>query len=54
MISHDLHIILVSSEAAAVWQLSADDLGDGDILDSDTLLDEKDLKKPAPEELKGH
>ena len=42
----------VSSEAAAVWQLSADDIGDGDILDSDTLLDEKDMKNPAPEELK--
>ncbi|XP_031563050.1 anamorsin homolog [Actinia tenebrosa] len=39
---------------AKIWALSTQDIDDEDveILDSDTLLDEDDLKKPDPESLK--
>lgn len=29
-----------------VWQLSSDDIGESDLIDTDELLDENDLKKP--------
>ena len=43
------------SAAAAVWSLSGSDMMDDDvdIIDTDTLLDEEDLKKPDPESLRG-
>lgn len=36
---------------ATVWKLS--DTVDDDLIDSDQLLDEDDMKKPDPENLKG-
>ncbi len=41
--------------AAQVWTLSAQDMMDDDVdlMDSDELLDEEDLKKPDPESLRG-
>lgn len=36
---------------ASVWKL--DDIVDDDIIDPDSLLDDDDFKKPAPESLKG-
>ncbi|XP_074645159.1 anamorsin homolog [Tubulanus polymorphus] len=39
-------------KTAAVWSLSANDVLDDDIIDSDALLDEEDLKKPDPKSLK--
>ncbi|TMS05087.1 Anamorsin [Larimichthys crocea] len=37
-----------------MWTLSANDMGDDDVdlVDSDALLDEEDLKKPDPASLK--
>ncbi|XP_001632585.2 anamorsin homolog [Nematostella vectensis] len=42
------------TSAAQIWTLSAQDIDDEDVdlLDSDTLLDEDDLKKPDPLSLK--
>jgi len=42
----------VDENAAAVWTLSANDMMDDDLIDSDALLDENDLKKPDPETLR--
>ncbi|CAH1780159.1 unnamed protein product [Owenia fusiformis] len=44
----------VDTNVAKVWSLSANDMLDDDIdiMDSDELLDEDDLKKPDPESLK--
>ncbi|CAN0366544.1 unnamed protein product, partial [Lampetra planeri] len=44
----------VDPKAAAVWALSANDMGDDDIelIDSDQLLEEEDLRRPDPSELK--
>ncbi|XP_065828783.1 anamorsin homolog [Oscarella lobularis] len=44
----------VDSNVAKVWTLSAADLNDDDVelLDSDELLDEDDLKRPDPESLR--
>nr|Q4V7N8.2 RecName: Full=Anamorsin; AltName: Full=Cytokine-induced apoptosis inhibitor 1; AltName: Full=Fe-S cluster assembly protein DRE2 homolog [Xenopus laevis] len=43
----------VDPAAAKLWTLSASDMNDDDvdILDSDELLDQEDLKKPAPSSL---
>lgn len=45
---------MVSSDAAKVWSLAADDMMDDDVdlIDADTLLNEDDLKKPDPFDLK--
>jgi len=52
-----LNVIIadVVAEARKVWTLSANDVLDDDVelLDSDTLLDEDDFKKPDPTTLKG-
>ncbi|CAL1592408.1 unnamed protein product [Knipowitschia caucasica] len=44
----------LDSNTANLWTLSAKDMADDDVdlLDSDTLLDEEDLKKPEPASLK--
>ncbi|XP_064640772.1 anamorsin homolog [Lineus longissimus] len=44
----------VEANAAAVWTLSANDMGDDDIdlVDEEELLDEDDLKKPDPASLR--
>lgn len=44
-----------SKDVAAVWALSADDMLDDDLdlIDSDELLDDVDLKKPDPASLRG-
>ncbi|XP_072291311.1 anamorsin [Eucyclogobius newberryi] len=44
----------LDSNAAKMWTLSANDMADDnvDLLDSDALLDEEDLKKPEPTSLK--
>ncbi|XP_061432191.1 anamorsin-like isoform X2 [Lethenteron reissneri] len=44
----------VDPKAAAVWALSANDMGDDEIelIDSDQLLEEEDLRRPDPSELK--
>ncbi|KAL1450481.1 hypothetical protein WDU94_002845 [Cyamophila willieti] len=39
-------------DVAAVWKLDADDIADDDLIDSDQLLNEDDLKKPDPASLK--
>ncbi|GAB1607319.1 anamorsin-like, partial [Argonauta hians] len=41
-----------TADTAKIWSLSANDLDDDDILDSDTLLNEDDMKKPDPNSLK--
>lgn len=45
----------MTEETAKVWSLSANDILDDevDIIDSDLLLDEDDLKKPDPASLRG-
>ncbi|XP_020790392.1 anamorsin [Boleophthalmus pectinirostris] len=44
----------LDSNTAKMWTLSANDMADDDVdlLDSDALLDEEDLKKPEPASLK--
>lgn len=44
--------VKVDENAAKVWTLSADDALDEELIDSDLLLDEDDLKKPDPSTLK--
>ncbi|XP_014781105.1 anamorsin [Octopus bimaculoides] len=41
-----------AADTAKIWSLSANDLDDDDLLDSDTLLNEDDLIKPNPSSLK--
>lgn len=45
-----------TTDAAKVWTLSANDALDDDVelLDSDQLLDDEDLKLPDPSSLKGN
>lgn len=40
-------------DTAAVWALSASDMMDDDVIDSDDLLQEEDLLKPDPSALRG-
>uniref|UniRef100_A0A8D8TFT1 Anamorsin homolog n=1 Tax=Cacopsylla melanoneura TaxID=428564 RepID=A0A8D8TFT1_9HEMI len=41
-----------AKDVAAVWKLDADDIAEDDLIDSDQLLNEEDLKKPDPASLK--
>ena len=65
----DIHLLVVctikldcvldgvtAASTAAVWSLSGNDMMDDDldIMDSDELLDDEDLKKPDPASLKGN
>ena len=45
----------IKDATAAVWALSANDMMDDDVdlIDSDELLDDIDLKKPDPASLRG-
>lgn len=40
------------TSARDIWALSANDMLDDDIIDSDDLLDEEDIKKPDPDSLR--
>jgi len=46
---------VIKDEAVKAWTLSANDMFDDDVdvLDSDDVLDDLDLKKPDPATLKG-
>ena len=48
-------VVAPVSNAAEVWALSANDVLDDDVdlIDSDELLDDVDLKKPDPASLRG-
>ena len=45
----------MDSQTQKVWSLSAMDMMDDDVdlIDTDDLLDENDLKRPNPESLRG-
>ena len=55
MLSDKPAVTAVKGDAASVWALSANDMLDDDVdlIDSDELLDDADLKKPDPASLRG-
>ena len=47
-----LFVCVSEAATATAWTLAAADIVDDDIIDSDTVLDADDLKKPDPASLR--